>query len=59
MTFKKFISEDSASVIAQMGKIRDQVRVIKLKRELEKEKESLTAMKRESHGKGILRQKYS
>ena len=60
MTFKRFISEeDSAAVIAQMRKVRDQMRVIKLKRQLEKEKDSLTAMKREKHGKGILRHKYS
>ena len=48
MTFKRFISEeDSAEVIAQMRKVRDQMRVIKLRRELEKEKDSLSAMKRE------------
>lgn len=58
MSFKSFISEDSAAVIAQMRKVRDQMRVIKLKRELEKEKGSLSAMKREKHGKGILRHKY-
>ena len=58
MTFKRFVTEDSDAVIAQMRKIRDQVRVIKLKRELEKEKDSLSAMKREKNGKGILRHKY-
>ncbi len=59
MSFKKFVKEDSTAVIAQMRKIRDQMRVIKLKRQLEKEKDSLSAMKREKNGKGILRHKYS
>ena len=53
MSFRKFVAEDSDAVIAQMRKVRDQMRVIKLKRELEKDKESLAAMKREKHGKGI------
>ena len=59
MSFKKFVIEDSAAVIAQMRKIRDEMRVIKLKRQLEKEKDSLAAMKLEKKGKGILRHKYS
>ena len=59
MSFKKFVKEDSTAVIAQMRKIRDQMRVIKLKRQLEKEKDSLSAMKREKNGKGNLRHKYS
>jgi len=59
MSFKKFVKEDSTAVIAHMRKIRDQMRVIKLKRQLEKEKDSLSAMKREKNGKGILRHKYS
>lgn len=40
MGFKAFIGEDSSAVIAQIRDIRDQMRVIKLKRELEKEKTS-------------------
>lgn len=46
MRFKAFLEEDSSAVIAQMGKIRDQMRVIRMKRQLEKEKESLAAMQR-------------
>ena len=45
MRFRAFIGEDSAAVIAQMRKIRDQMRVIKLKRDLEKEKDELHSNK--------------
>ena len=38
MGFKAFIGEDSSAVLAQIRDIRDQMRVIKLKRDLEKEK---------------------
>ena len=41
MRFKVFIEEDSPAVIAQMKKVRDQMRVIKLKRDLEKKKEEI------------------
>ena len=58
MGFKGFIEEDSSAVIAQMRKVRDQMSVIRLKRQLAKEKESLDTMKREKSGKGILRHKY-
>jgi len=59
MTFRKFVKEDSAAVIAQMRKVRDEMRVTKLKRQLAKEKNSLSAMKREKNDKGILSHKYS
>ena len=58
MSFKKFVIEDSAAVIAQMRKIRDEMRVIKLKRQLEKEKDSLSAMKREKQDKRINKHRY-
>ena len=38
MRFRAFIEEDSAAVIAQIRDIRDQMRVIKIKRNLEKNK---------------------
>ena len=38
MRFKAFIEEDSSAVIVQVRNIRDQMRVIKLKRDLEKNK---------------------
>ena len=41
MGFKAFLEEDSSAVIAQMRKVRDQMRIIKLKRDLEKNKVEL------------------
>jgi len=38
MRFKAFIEEDSSAVIVQVRNTRDQMRVIKLKRDLEKNK---------------------
>jgi len=38
MRFRAFIKEDSSAVIAQIRDIRDQMRVIKIKRNLEKNK---------------------
>ena len=38
MGFKAFKGEDSSAVIAQIRDIRDQMRVIKLKRDLERER---------------------
>ena len=41
MRFKAFIEEDSSAVIVQVRITRDQMRVIKLKRDLEKNKVEL------------------
>ena len=41
MGFKGFIEEDSSAVIVQVRNTRDQMRVIKLKRDLEKNKVEL------------------
>ena len=41
MRFRAFIKEDSAAVTAQIRDIRDQMGVIKLKRDLEKNKVEL------------------
>jgi len=59
MRFREFVSEDTDAVIAQMRKIRNQMRVIRLKRQLAKEKESLRTMKREKRGTGINKHTYS
>jgi DNA-binding FrmR family transcriptional regulator len=45
MGFKEFVTEDSDAVISQIRKIRGQMRVIKLKRDLEKEKDELQTLK--------------
>ena len=58
MGFSEFVSEDSDAVIAQMKKIRDQIRVIRMRRQLVKEKESLQTMKREKRGAGIDKHRY-
>lgn len=58
MGFREFVSEDSDAVIAQMRKIRDQMRVIRMKRQLAKEKESLETMRREKAGSGVNKHRY-
>jgi inorganic pyrophosphatase/exopolyphosphatase len=58
MDFKEFVTEDSDAVIAQIKKIRDSIRVIRMKRQLAKEKESLETMKREKRDTGINKHKY-
>ena len=50
--FKDFVREDSDPV-AQIRKIRDEMRMIRMKRELEKQKEALENMKKEKRRKGI------
>ena len=50
--FKDFIEEND-NVIAQIRDIRDQMRVIKLKRDLEREKESLESLRKQKQSKGI------
>ena len=59
MRFRAFIGEDSAAVIAQMRKIRDQMRVIKLKRDLEREKDELQTLKQQKRGEGVMKHRYS
>jgi hypothetical protein len=53
MGFTEFVTEDSDAVISQIRKIRDQMQVIKLKRDLEKEKDVLQAMRKERKKVGI------
>ena len=53
-----FIEEDSAAVIAQIRDIRDQMRVIKLKRDLEKEKDELQTLKQQKRGEGVMKHRY-
>ena len=59
MGFKEFVTEDSDAVISQIRKIRDQMRVIKLKRDLEKEKDELQTLRQQKRGKGMMKHKYS
>jgi hypothetical protein len=58
MRFRAFIEEDSAAVIAQIRDIRDQMRVIKLKRDLEKEKDELQTLKQQKRGEGVMKHRY-
>ena len=50
MGFKEFVTEDSDAVISQIRQIRDQMRVIKLKRDLEKEKDELQTLMQQKIG---------
>ena len=50
--FKDFVSEDSDPV-AQIRKIRDEMHMIRMKRELEKQKEAIENMKKEKQKSGI------
>lgn len=59
MGFKAFIGEDSSAVIAQIKDIRDQMRVIKLKRDLEKEKYELQKLKQQKSGEVVMKHRYS
>ena len=59
MRFRAFIKEDSAAVIAQIRDIRDQMRVIKIKRDLEKEKYELQKLKRQKLSEGVMKHRYS
>ena len=59
MGFKEFVTEDSDAVISQIRKIRDQMRVIKLKRDLEKEKDELQSLKQQKRGVGVMKHRYS
>jgi len=46
-------------VISQIRKIRDQMRVIKLKRDLEREKDELHTLKQQRSGEGVMKHRYS
>ena len=59
MGFKEFVTEDSDSVISQIRKIRDQMRVVKLKRDLEREKDELQTLKQQKRGEGVMKHRYS
>ena len=50
--FKDFIKEDT-DLIAQIRKIRDEMTAIRLKRELEKQKDALQTMRKERKKSGI------
>lgn len=50
--FKDFIEEND-NVIAQIRKVRDEMKVIRLKRDLEREKESLASLRKQKQSKGI------
>lgn len=54
MGFKEFVTEDSDAVISQIRQIRDQMRVVRLRRQLAKERESLQTMKREKPSNGVM-----
>ena len=60
MGFKEFVTEDSDAVISQIRKIRDEMRMIRMKRELEKQKEkdTLKSMKGEKAGTWINKHRY-
>ena len=58
MGFKEFLTEDSDAVISQIRQIRDQMRVIRMRRLLEKEKDSLKSMEGEKAGTGINKHRY-
>ena len=58
MGFKEFVTEDSDVVISQIRKIRDQMRVIRMKRLLAKEKDTLKSMQGEKAGTGINKHNY-
>ena len=58
MGFKEFVTEDSDAVISQIRQIRDQMRVIKLKRDLEKEKDELQNLKQQKRGEGLMKHRY-
>jgi hypothetical protein len=55
LTFKQFLQENPDSVLLSLKKIRDQISVIKLSRELEREKEKLASLKKKKRGAGINR----
>lgn len=46
LSFKDFVKEGT-DVIDQIRKVRDEIKVIRLKRELEKQKDALQSMKKE------------
>ena len=50
--FKDFIEED-ADLVAQIRKIRDEMTAIRLKRELENQRDALETMKKEKKKSGI------
>jgi hypothetical protein len=50
--FKDFIQED-ADLVAQIRKIRDEMTALRLKRELENQRDALETMKKEKKKSGI------
>ena len=53
------LKANSDSLSLQIRQIRDQMRVIKLKRDLEKEKDELQTLKQQRRGEGVNKHKYS
>ena len=58
MGFKEFVMEDSDAVISQIRQIKEQMRVLRMKRLLAKEKDTLKSMKSEKAGSGINKHRY-
>lgn len=58
MGFKEFVTEYSDAVVSQIRKIRDQKQVIRMKRLLEKEKDTLKSVKGEKADTGVIRYIY-
>ena len=58
MGFKEFVTEDSDAVISQIRKIRDEMRMIRMKRELEKQKDELQTLKQQKRGEGVMKHRY-
>ena len=52
LSFKDFVTEGT-DVIGQLRQVRDEMKVIRLKRELEKQKDALESMKKEKKRGGI------
>ena len=59
MGFKEFVTEDSDAVISQVRKIRDQIRILRMKRLLAKEKDALKYKEGKKAGSGIHEQNCS
>ena len=45
LTFKEFVAEDGDKIVLAMRKVRSQMLLVRLKKELEKQKNSLQALK--------------
>ena len=59
MSLKEFEKEDDDALISQILQVRDEMRVIKLKRDLEREKDELQTLKQQKRGEGEMKHRYS